>query len=80
MVIKNKCGKIIGFSMVNVLPGQTGEIEDDFKNNDVLKAYVNLGYVEIVNGDNRAEEVEKEVAPKKVNKGKKTAVAAEQAE
>ncbi len=80
MVIKNKCSKIIGFGMVNVLPGETGEIDDCFKDNDVLKAYENLGYVEVVKCDAEINGVEKEVAPKKVSKGKKTAGAVEQAE
>lgn len=80
MVIKNKCSKIIGFGTVNVLPGETGKIDDVFKDNDVLKAYVNLGYVEIVNDANGTVEVEKEVAPKKVSKGKKTVAAVEEAE
>lgn len=48
MVIKNNGRKIIGFGQTSVLPGQTVTIEDSFKDNDALKTFIALGFVEVV--------------------------------
>lgn len=74
MVIRNRSRKIIGFGNVNVLPDQTEEISDEFRNNATLATYVNLGFVEIVSGAQEREEV---TAPK-TSRNRKPA--AEQAE
>lgn len=48
MVIKNNGRKIIGFGQTSVLPGQTVNIEDSFKENETLKTFIALGFVEVI--------------------------------
>ncbi len=48
MVIKNNGRKIIGFGQTSVLPGQTVPIEDSFKNNETLKTFIALGFIEVI--------------------------------
>ena len=48
MVIKNNGRKIIGFGQTSVLPGQTVTIEDSFKDNETLKTFIALGFVEVI--------------------------------
>ena len=52
MVIKNNGRKIIGFGQTSVLPGQTVTIEDSFKDNETLKTFIALGFVEVVEAKN----------------------------
>lgn len=70
MVIRNRSRKIIGFGNVNVLPEQTEEISDAFLGNATLDAYVNLGFVEIISG----EQTREEVATPKTSRSRKPAV------
>lgn len=48
MVVKNNGRKIIGFGQTSVLPGQTVTIEDSFKDNETLKTFIALGFVEVI--------------------------------
>ena len=52
MKIKNIGRKIIGFGQTSVLPGQTVTIEDSFKDNETLKTFIALGFVEVVEAKN----------------------------
>jgi hypothetical protein len=48
MLVKNTCGKIIGFGRLALLPGVTDTLPSEFEGSPVVKYYIDTGRIEIV--------------------------------
>jgi hypothetical protein len=71
MFIKNTSEKILGFDKVAVLPGETGELPDNFNaKHPVVKFYLKKGFIAIVSGADIATSNNIKQRPKSINRMK----------
>lgn len=62
MKVKNTSSKIIAFGSTTLLPNETGELDDSWENNDVVKMYIDRGMLQRDEAATASPEVTSETA------------------